>query len=230
MAHGTLISLHLKDFLTYTDFYLSFEPGLNVIYGPNGTGKSSILCAILIVLGGNPKNLNRSKSLFDYVRHNQPEAEIEVQINSNTGKVAIKRRIFREGRRRSDWFINGRPSCEREVLEFTRTLQIALDNLCNFLPQDRVTDFFRMTQQQLLVALEEAVDNDLRVSHQQLSKIYEDKSEKLTSAETRKRELERLQQRQQSMEEDVKKFEEMKSNQKHMHNLELKICWSVLAL
>jgi len=44
-------------------------PGLNVIVGPNGTGKSSIVCGICLGLAGHPKLLGRAKEvgLFTYV-------------------------------------------------------------------------------------------------------------------------------------------------------------------
>lgn len=44
----------LKDFMTYKD--VTFCPGtrLNLLVGPNGTGKSSIVCAIALGTAGPP--------------------------------------------------------------------------------------------------------------------------------------------------------------------------------
>lgn len=51
---------------TFDDIELYPGPGLNVIVGPNGTGKSSIVCGICLGLAGHPKLLGRAKevSLF----------------------------------------------------------------------------------------------------------------------------------------------------------------------
>ena len=47
---GSIVRIQLKNFVTYD--YVEFFPGphLNMILGPNGTGKSSIACAICIGL------------------------------------------------------------------------------------------------------------------------------------------------------------------------------------
>lgn len=50
-------------FSTYDE--LSFYPGdnLNIIIGPNGTGKSTIVAGIIIACGGDPALLSRSKNV-----------------------------------------------------------------------------------------------------------------------------------------------------------------------
>lgn len=44
---------------------LSYYPGdnLNIIIGPNGTGKSTIVAGIIIACGGEPALLSRSKNV-----------------------------------------------------------------------------------------------------------------------------------------------------------------------
>ena len=41
-----LTRLRLKDFRCYSDLDLCFEPGVNAILGPNGSGKTNIAEAI----------------------------------------------------------------------------------------------------------------------------------------------------------------------------------------
>lgn len=45
----------MKNFLTYDKAELQPGPRFNLVLGPNGTGKSSIVCAIFIALGGDLK-------------------------------------------------------------------------------------------------------------------------------------------------------------------------------
>ena len=45
----------LHNFMTYSDVEMEPGPRLNVILGPNGTGKSSFVCALCIGLSGSTK-------------------------------------------------------------------------------------------------------------------------------------------------------------------------------
>lgn len=51
---GSIVRIQLHNFLTYD--WVEFRPGpyLNMILGPNGTGKSSIACAICLGLNWPP--------------------------------------------------------------------------------------------------------------------------------------------------------------------------------
>lgn len=51
---GNIVEIEVHNFMTYT--HLKSKPGarLNLVIGPNGTGKSSLVCAIGIGLAGEP--------------------------------------------------------------------------------------------------------------------------------------------------------------------------------
>ncbi|ANB01733.1 ATP/GTP-binding protein [Ectothiorhodospira sp. BSL-9] len=49
-------SLHLKNFVAFTDLTIKFSPGINIIIGENGTGKTHLLKAILALSG--PESLS----------------------------------------------------------------------------------------------------------------------------------------------------------------------------
>jgi len=51
-----------------------------VVIGPNGTGKSTILCGICLALGGDTRNLGRSTDIRDYIKHNRQEGSVEVEM------------------------------------------------------------------------------------------------------------------------------------------------------
>lgn len=44
-------SLHLKNFVAFADLTIKFSPGINIIIGENGTGKTQLLKAILALCG-----------------------------------------------------------------------------------------------------------------------------------------------------------------------------------
>jgi structural maintenance of chromosomes protein 5 len=57
---GSIVRVQLENFVTYD--FVEFRPGpnLNMIFGPNGTGKSSIACALCIGLNGAPSVESRT--------------------------------------------------------------------------------------------------------------------------------------------------------------------------
>lgn len=54
-SKGAIMSLRMKNFLSYDEAVATFGPRLNVVVGPNGSGKSTLVCAIALVLGASPK-------------------------------------------------------------------------------------------------------------------------------------------------------------------------------
>lgn len=52
---GAIVRMKLKNFVTYTEVEWNFGPMLNMIIGPNGTGKSTLVCAICLGFGYGPQ-------------------------------------------------------------------------------------------------------------------------------------------------------------------------------
>jgi chromosome segregation ATPase len=87
--------------------------------------------------------------------------EIELAKNTNIktkGKEnpVIRCHIKRDGNK-STYSIDGRPASKKLVMDFARQFSIQIDNLCQFLPQDRVVEFAGMTPVELLVSTQQAV-------------------------------------------------------------------------
>jgi chromosome segregation ATPase len=55
-------------------------PNLNVIIGPNGTGKSTVVCAICLGMGGKPSVLGRAGNVSDYIKYGKNQATIEIEL------------------------------------------------------------------------------------------------------------------------------------------------------
>lgn len=51
---GAIVRVKLTDFVTYTSAEFFPGPNLNMVIGPNGTGKSTLVCAICLGLGWPP--------------------------------------------------------------------------------------------------------------------------------------------------------------------------------
>eukprot|EP00300_Choanocystis_sp_HF-7_P009322 c16372_g1_i3.p1 GENE.c16372_g1_i3~~c16372_g1_i3.p1 ORF type:complete len:1045 (+),score=294.87 c16372_g1_i3:40-3135(+) len=198
---GKIISVKMTNFLTYDDAVLYPGPYMNLIIGPNGTGKSTLVCAICLALGGEPKLLKRADRIADFVKNNSVsnvnEASIEVVLAShNNSKVKIRREISRAGGKNgsSTFYINGKQAPKKEVLDVVGQLGIQVDNLCQFLPQDRVRDFAAMKPVELLRETERATIGDKHVElHDELSALQQsDTKEKglLTEMQNKKSGLE----------------------------------------
>lgn len=74
-------SISLKNFRNFSDFSTSFKDGINVIYGPNGSGKTSILEAIAYL--SNPRSF---RSARDYQLIKIGEKFFEITGKVLTGK------------------------------------------------------------------------------------------------------------------------------------------------
>ncbi|CAO1426736.1 unnamed protein product [Diamesa hyperborea] len=154
---GKIKSVALKDFITYD--CLKYYPGdyLNVIIGANGTGKSTIVAGIILGCGGSQKLLSRSKDISEYIKNGKHKARIEIEIASDDkdGVVTFHRAFERKSK---EFFsIDGVTVTHKEYLRRIKEFNIQVDNLCQFLPQDRVQDFTKLNPQELLLNTQTSV-------------------------------------------------------------------------
>lgn len=108
-----LEELHISDFAIITDLRLTLKPGLNTLTGETGAGKSIILNAVNLLLGGRASSdlirtgcrEARVEGLFS-VPENCPAAPVLQEMGyACNGELLIQRTINREGRNRI--FVNG---------------------------------------------------------------------------------------------------------------------------
>ncbi|OCF62348.1 hypothetical protein L486_02016 [Kwoniella mangroviensis CBS 10435] len=148
---GSVVRIKMTNFMTYD--HVEFRPGphLNMILGPNGTGKSSIAAAIAIGLGFAPKVMGRANELKAYVKQGADQATVEIELKGKRGKrnTVIWRKFNKEDEK-SEWKYNGSTCTRREVLEYVQRFGIQANNLCSFLPQDKVAEFAKMAPEVVL--------------------------------------------------------------------------------
>lgn len=102
---------------------------MNMIIGPNGTGKSTIVCAIALGLGGTPALLGRAKNIAEFVKTGEDEAIICIELKKVGTRNIVIQRSFKKADNTNAWRINSKSTSFREVLSTVRDLNIQVDNL-----------------------------------------------------------------------------------------------------
>lgn len=144
---GMLLRVKMVNFLTYDDCEVFPGPKLNVILGPNGTGKSTITHAVCLACAGSPMTVGRSPDITQFVKKGKEGHESYVEIDlvsegvNKTAKTVRIRRAINSESRTSKWSKDGKNSSEKEAKALASALNIDVDNLCNFMAQDKVGDF-----------------------------------------------------------------------------------------
>lgn len=189
-----------------------------MIIGPNGTGKSTVVCAICLGLGGKPEILGRAKSPRDFIRQGCERAIITIELQGRPKQPNIKIRRTIDGDN-SSWQINGRSSTLKEVKRITDDFNIMMDNLCQFLPQDKVSKFAELPATDLLIETERAVGSPNLVQyHERLIELDEKQSALGTDLGGKEQRLSELKARQAEEEENISR---MKERQKYQERYEL---------
>ncbi|KAF2622604.1 structural maintenance of chromosomes protein-like protein 5 [Macroventuria anomochaeta] len=174
---GSIVRVKLKNFVTYTAAEFHLGPSLNMIIGPNGTGKSTLVCAICLGLGWSSEHLGRAKELSAFVKHGADEAEIEIELAKAEGMRAnpVVTRILRRADNKTVFLLNGKHSTKNAVMEMCKRFSIQIDNLCQFLPQDRVVEFAKMKDtERLRATLGAAAPPEMSEWHDQLKVLREE--------------------------------------------------------
>ncbi|XP_032866282.1 structural maintenance of chromosomes protein 5 isoform X2 [Tyto alba] len=126
----------------------------------------------------------------------------------------------------STWFINRKPATLKAVEEQIAALNIQVDNLCQFLPQDRVGEFARLSKVELLEATEKSIGPpEMYEFHCELKKFREKERELENLCKDKTNSLERMIQRTERYKQDIEKFHEHKRHLDVIAMLEKKRPW-----
>nr|WJN25109.1 structural maintenance of chromosome protein [Moesziomyces parantarcticus] len=220
---GAIRRIALSNFLTYDSVEFHVGPYLNLICGPNGTGKSSIACAIALGLGGAPALLGRASQLGSFVKRGETQGWIEIELQAAPGATnPVIKRTLTTASNKSDWFLNRRASTKIAVLEAVAEFNIDVANLCSFLPQDKVHEFAKMTDAKRLVETEKAVGGERLVRwHAKLNEHGKQAAEIAHKLKEKQDEKAHLEQRNQALQVDVQRFEERRQIQERIERLEV---------
>ena len=132
----------------------------------------------------------------------------------------VKRSIKREGNKSSFW-VNSQPSNKNKVSELCQRLSIQVDNLCQFLPQEKVSEFARMDPVFLLHETQRAVGKpEMLKWHDSLKSLRKEQKKLQSDTKVNKELLDRAEKRQELAAADVQRMQEREKIQKKVKLLE----------
>lgn len=225
---GLIIKVIISDFTTYAYGEFKLGPHLNMIVGPNGTGKSTLVAAICLGLGGKLELIKR-KTMKSMIRNGKTKGSIEITLKTNGGSnsvVSIKR-SFTE--KESEYRINGQVQSETKVRQLVRSLNVQLDNLCHFLPQERVAEFATLSADKLLRETERTMKNgELLQMHESLISIDTQARELSKEIDEDKEKLLKLKEEEEALQEEAKKYSDFQEKTKELEVHKLLIPYAIL--
>ncbi|PGH12549.1 hypothetical protein AJ79_04170 [Helicocarpus griseus UAMH5409] len=152
--HGIIERVDCYNFMCHEHFSVDLGPLINFIVGKNGSGKSAILTALTLCLGGKASVTNRGQSLKSFIKEGKDSATIVVRIknqgdsaynpNEFGNSIIIERHFSRNG---SSGFkvksASGRvvSTKKSELDSITDYFALQIDNPMNVLSQDMARQF-----------------------------------------------------------------------------------------
>ncbi|KAL2461210.1 Structural maintenance of chromosomes protein 5 [Abeliophyllum distichum] len=223
---GNITEIELCNFMTFNK--LTCKPGsrLNLVVGPNGSGKSSLVCAIALGLGGEPQLLGRASSIGAYVKRGEESGYIKISLRGECKEeqFTITRKI--DTRNKSEWIFNGKVVAKKEINEVIQGFNIQVNNLTQFLPQDRVCEFAKLTPVQLLEETEKAVgDPQLPVQHNTLIVKSQELKKFERAVESNKGSLDQLKAVNAELERDVERVRQREELLAKAESMKKKLPW-----
>jgi chromosome segregation protein len=114
--------LELQGFKSFADrTKIVFHPGITAVVGPNGTGKSNLVDAILWVLGGHRQKTVRGDRTEDVIFNGNAKkpplsmADAILTLASEEEELAISHRVFRSGE--SEYRMNGKTARLKDIMD-----------------------------------------------------------------------------------------------------------------
>ncbi|KAM4708555.1 structural maintenance of chromosomes protein 5 [Discoglossus pictus] len=224
-VQGSIVRIKMENFLTYDLCEVFPGPHLNMIVGANGTGKSSIVCAICLGLAGKTSFIGRADKVGFYVKRGCQKGVVELELYKSSGNLIITREIFVTNNQ-SLWFINHKSASQKTVEEQVAALNIQVGNLCQFLPQDKVGEFAKLSKVELLEATEKSIGPpEMYRFHCELKNFREKEKELENSCKSKAEFLDKLKQRNERYKQDVERYYERKRHLDKIQMLERKRPW-----
>ncbi|KAG1689644.1 Structural maintenance of chromosomes protein 6 [Nymphon striatum] len=151
---GILESVSVRNFMCHNRLSFKLSPNINFIIGRNGSGKSAVLAAVIVGLGGKAMLTNRGSSIKNFIKNGKSFTEISVKLK-NQGPdaykveqygnfIIVERRIFLDGssqykiRSESGQVISNK---KEELTHILDQFNIQVDNPVSILNQETSKNF-----------------------------------------------------------------------------------------
>jgi chromosome segregation ATPase len=114
----------------------------------------------------------------------------------------------------------GNSITETEIKNIVGKFNIQVDNLCQFLPQDKVSGFAQMKMKELLVETERAAGQELLIMHEKLGEFQIKEHKGDAMIEMHKTELIALREKNAMLDRDVQRLQERETMKKEIKRTE----------
>ncbi|KAK3704529.1 Structural maintenance of chromosomes protein 6 [Vermiconidia calcicola] len=151
---GVIEEVYCRNFMCHAKLRIKLGPLINFIIGHNGSGKSAVLTALTMCLGGKATATNRGASMKSLIKEGEESATLAVKIkNQGDGaykpehygrSITVERHFTRAGtsgfklKNAEDKVISTKKADLDDILDF---FAFQLDNPINVLTQDMARQF-----------------------------------------------------------------------------------------
>ncbi|KAK4549245.1 hypothetical protein LTR36_007703 [Oleoguttula mirabilis] len=151
---GVVEEVFCRNFMCHSKLRIKLGPLINFIIGHNGSGKSAVLTALTMCLGGSAKDTNRGASLKSMIKEGEESASLAVKIKNHGDaafkpdiygrSITVERHFSKSGgsgfklKNAEDKTISTKKADLDEILDF---FAFQLDNPINVLSQDKARQF-----------------------------------------------------------------------------------------
>jgi DNA replication and repair protein RecF len=111
-----IADLRLQHFRSYSDDSFEFSPGVNIVVGPNASGKTNLLEAVLVAARGNSYRVKDG----ELIQFDEPWARLDAHLANNTLRTV---KVVSEPRPSKSYEIDGKPY---KRLSMAHTLPVVL--------------------------------------------------------------------------------------------------------
>lgn len=167
------------------------------------------------------QHLGRARDVSEFVKTGSREAKIEIELqkDGNHSSNPVFTRVIRKEGNKSTFSLNGSAKPRKDIQEFARSMNIQIDNLCQFLPQDKVVEFAAMTPVELLQSTQRAAAApEMLQLHEDLKNLRARQKEIMISSRGDREDLRNLEGRQEMQRADVERL-------KQRDQIKRKVAW-----
>eukprot|EP00054_Salpingoeca_dolichothecata_P030049 m.241366 g.241366 ORF g.241366 m.241366 type:complete len:1125 (+) comp26586_c0_seq3:158-3532(+) len=235
---GIIVTVEVRDFLCHRHLSIDLGPSVNFIHGLNGSGKSAILTAIIVGLGGKASSTARGSKLRDLIRKGATSSVVKVTLR-NTGVDAFKskqygKKLTVERTIRQDGTSSYKTLNEKnktvstgkdELNEILDHFNIQVDNPIAVLNQDNSKSFLTSSKPKDKYAFFKKA-TQLEDMHLFYKRAANSRQHAKANLEQKKKTLELMAQQTQAAEEAYKHSQKLKAQEEALQSLEHEMVWA----